>query len=70
MGYYINDVVVKELNLPQCSQGVLPPNFQQFVIVWPGFPQCPQLTGQTYILRRLTLSLSIIHILGYIFSIT
>ena len=26
------------LNLPQCSQGVLPPNFQQFVIIWPGFP--------------------------------
>ena len=33
------------LNLQQCSQGVLPPNFQQFVIIWPGFPQCPQLIG-------------------------
>ena len=33
------------LNLPQCSQGVLPPNFQQFVIIWPGFPRFPQLFG-------------------------
>ena len=33
------------LNLPQCSQGVFPPNFQQFVIIWPGVPQCEQLIG-------------------------
>ena len=66
------------LNLPQSSQGVLPPHFQQFVIIWPGFPQGPQLIGfegSTLLTKptfsvELTLSLSIIRILGHIFPIT
>ena len=39
------------LNLPQCSQGVLPPNFQQFVIICPqliGFKDSPILTKHTF----------------------